>query len=58
MLPSFPLPDSPVFAPWVRQRREYASWDSLAKHWRWLDDEDPIHEHVVKTVLSGKLARM
>ncbi len=47
MLPSLPVPESPIFASWVRQRREMASWATLARHWHWLDMEDPVHDFII-----------
>lgn len=46
-----PFPASPVFAPWVRGSAggHWQTWEKAAQRLAWLDQGDPVHEHIVRT---------
>lgn len=51
-----PFPPSPVFAPWAKQWNGAPSWLGLAHRLAWLDQGDPVHEHIVRTFLPQRKA--
>lgn len=51
-----PFPQSPRFAPWAKFWPGAPSWLGLALHLRYLDQGDPVHEHIVESFAPAKAA--